>query len=96
MGEGPREGIIARRFRPRRTRRFDGNGVYSDPEFSWLSDSSFRPAAIAVLFYNSNKWANNMKMICSWEMLEAISIILKLDRDRMNLLLNGMLEESSE
>jgi glucose/arabinose dehydrogenase len=72
---------------------FDGNGVYSDPEFSWRSDSSFRPAPTSVVFFDSDKMGKQYENDMFVGDVRGEIYHFKLDRDRMNLLLNGMLED---
>jgi aldose sugar dehydrogenase len=72
---------------------FDGNGVYSDPEFSWRSDSSFRPAPTSVVFFDSDKMGQQYENDMFVGDVRGEIYHFKLDRDRMNLLLNDMLED---
>jgi glucose/arabinose dehydrogenase len=72
---------------------FDGRGVYSDPEFSWRSDSSFRPAPTSVVFFDSDKMGEQYENDMFVGDARGEIYHFKLDRERMNLLLNGMLED---
>jgi glucose/arabinose dehydrogenase len=72
---------------------FDGNGVYSDPEFSWLSDSSFRPAPTSVVFFDSDKMGEQYENDMFVGNVRGDIYHFKLGMDRTNLLLSGMLED---
>jgi glucose/arabinose dehydrogenase len=72
---------------------FDGNGVYSDPEFSWLSDSSFRSAPTSVVFFDSDKMGEKYENDMFVGDVRGNIYHFKLDKDRTNLFLNGMLED---
>jgi glucose/arabinose dehydrogenase len=72
---------------------FDGNGVYSDPEFSWLSDSRFRTAPTSVVFFGSSKMGEQYENEMFVGDVRGNIYHFKLDKDRSNLLLNGRLED---
>ena len=72
---------------------FDGNGVYSDPEFSWAVDSNFRTAPTAVVFFDSDKMGEQYENDMFVGDVRGNIYHFKLDEDRTNLLLNGGLAD---
>jgi aldose sugar dehydrogenase len=80
---------------------FDGRGIYSDPEFSWAVDSSFRPAPTSLVFFDSDKMGSHYENEMFVGDVRGIISHFKLDKDRINLVLTGELmdevaDDSSE
>jgi aldose sugar dehydrogenase len=72
---------------------FDGNGQYSDPEFSWAVKNSFRPAPTSVVFFDSDKMGEQYENEMFVGDVRGTIYHFKLYEDRMNLLLNGVLAD---
>lgn len=72
---------------------FDGKGKYSDPEFSWAVENSFRPAPTAVVFFDSDKLGEQYENDMFVADVRGAIYNFKLEEDRMNLLLNGVLAD---
>jgi glucose/arabinose dehydrogenase len=72
---------------------FDGKGMYSDPEFSWAVKDSFRPAPTSVVFFNSTKLGEQYENEMFVGDVRGNIFHFKLDEDRMNLFLNGVLAD---
>jgi glucose/arabinose dehydrogenase len=80
---------------------FDGKGIYSDPEFSWAADSSFRPAPTSLVFFDSDKMGSQYENEMFVGNVRGVIYHFKLDNDRINLVLTGELvdkvaDDSSE
>ena len=72
---------------------FDGNGKYSDPEFSWASESDFRTAPTSVVFFDSDKMGRQYENEMFVGDVGGNIYHFNLDNDRMKLLLDGPLAD---
>jgi aldose sugar dehydrogenase len=72
---------------------FNGNGKYSDPEFSWAVKDSFRPAPTSIVFFNSDKLGKQYENDMFVGDVRGTIYDFKLNEDRMSLLLNGALAD---
>ena len=68
---------------------FNGNGKYSDPEFSWEADSEFRTAPTSIVFLNSDKLGKKYENDMFVGDVRGNIYHFKLDTDRAKLLLSG-------
>ena len=68
---------------------FNGNGKYSDPEFSWEADSEFRTAPTSIVFLNSDKLGKKYENDMFVGDVRGNIYHFKLDTDRARLLLSG-------
>jgi aldose sugar dehydrogenase len=72
---------------------FDGNGKYSDPEFSWATESNFRTAPTSIVFLDSDKLGKQYENEMFVGDVRGNIYYFKLDRDRTKLILNGLLAD---
>jgi aldose sugar dehydrogenase len=72
---------------------FGGKGKYSDPEFSWASNSDFRTAPTSIVFFDSDKFGEQYKDGVFVGDVRGNIYHFNVDKDRTNLLLNGPLAD---
>jgi glucose/arabinose dehydrogenase len=72
---------------------FDGKGKYSDPEFSWASNSVFRTAPTSIVFFDSDKFGEQYKDGMFVGDVRGNIYHFNVDKDRTDLLLNGPLAD---
>ena len=72
---------------------FDGKGKYSDPEFSWISDSDFRTAPTSIVFFNSDRFGQQYENDVFVGDVRGNIYHFNVDKDRSDLLLNGPLAD---
>jgi glucose/arabinose dehydrogenase len=72
---------------------FDGNGEYSDPEFSWATNSNFRTAPTSIVFFDSDKLGKQYENEMFVGDVHGNIYNFKLEKDRMSLILNGLLAD---
>jgi aldose sugar dehydrogenase len=72
---------------------FDGNGKYSDPEFSWATRSNFRTAPTSIVFFDSDKLGKQYENEMFVGDVHGNIYHFTLDRDRIKLILNGLLAD---
>ena len=72
---------------------FDGNGKYSDPEFSWATKSNFRTAPTSIVFFDSDKLGKQYENQMFVGDVHGNIYHFSLDEDRTKLLLNGSLAD---
>jgi glucose/arabinose dehydrogenase len=72
---------------------FNGNGKYSDPEFSWATGSNFRTAPTSVVFLDSDKLGKQHENEMFVGDVRGNIYHYTLDRDRVKLILNGLLAD---
>jgi glucose/arabinose dehydrogenase len=72
---------------------FDGNGKYSDPEFSWATESNFRTAPTSIVFLNSAKLGKQYENEMFVGDVQGNIYHFKLDKDRTKLILNDILSD---
>ena len=72
---------------------FDGNGKYSDPEFSWATKSNFRTAPTSIVFFDSDKLGKQYENQMFVGDVHGNIYHFSLDKDRTKLLLNGSLAD---
>ena len=72
---------------------FDGNGEYSDPEFSWATNSNFRTAPTSIVFFDSDKLGIQYENEMFVGDVHGNIYHFKLEKDRMKLILNGPLAD---
>jgi glucose/arabinose dehydrogenase len=72
---------------------FDGNGKYSDPEFSWATESNFRTAPTSIVFFNSDKLGKQYEDELFVGDAHGNLYHFALEEDRMKLQLNGPLAD---
>ena len=72
---------------------FDGKGKYSDPEFSWISDSDFRTAPTSIVFFNSDRFGQQYENDVFVGDVRGNIYHFNVDKDRTDLLLNGPLAD---
>jgi aldose sugar dehydrogenase len=72
---------------------FNGNGGYSDPEFSWATKSDFRTAPTSIVFFNSDKLGKQYENEMFVGDVHGKIYHFALDRDRIKLILNGLLAD---
>jgi aldose sugar dehydrogenase len=72
---------------------FDGKGKYSDPEFSWASNSDFRTAPTSIVFFDSDKFGEQYKDGMFVGDVRGNIYYFNVDKDRTNLLLDGPLAD---
>jgi aldose sugar dehydrogenase len=72
---------------------FDGNGKYSDPEFSWAAKSDFRAAPTSIVFFDSDKLGKQYENEMFVGDVHGNIYHFALDQDRMKLLLSGSLAD---
>jgi glucose/arabinose dehydrogenase len=72
---------------------FNGNGEYSDPEFSWATKSNFRTAPTSIVFFNSDKLGKQYENEMFVADVHGNIYHFTLDRDRIKLILNGPLAD---
>jgi aldose sugar dehydrogenase len=72
---------------------FDGKGEYSDPEFSWAAKPDFRTAPTSLVFFDSDKIGKQFENEMFVGDVRGNIYHFKLDKDRMNLILNGPLAD---
>ena len=72
---------------------FDGNGKYSDPEFSWATKSNFRTAPTSIVFFDSDKLGIHYENEMFVGDVRGNIYNFKLEKDRMSLVLNGPLAD---
>jgi aldose sugar dehydrogenase len=68
---------------------FDGRGKYSDPEFSWESNSEFRTAPTSIVFFDSNQFGEEYENDIFVGDVHGNVYNFNLDKDRTKLLLSG-------
>jgi glucose/arabinose dehydrogenase len=72
---------------------FNGNGKYSDPEFSWSTGSNFRTAPTSIVFFDSDKLGRKYENGIFVGDVHGKIYNFALDRDRIKLILNGLLAD---
>ena len=72
---------------------FGGKGKYSDPEFSWASNSDFRTAPTSIVFFDSDKFGEQYKDGVFVGDVRGNIYHFNVDKDRTDLLLNGPLAD---
>jgi aldose sugar dehydrogenase len=72
---------------------FGGKGKYSDPEFSWASNSDFRTAPTSIVFFDSDKFGQEYKDGVFVGDVRGNIYHFNVDKDRTDLLLNGPLAD---
>ena len=72
---------------------FGGKGKYSDPEFSWASNSDFRTAPTSIVFFDSDKFGEQYKDGVFVGDVRGNIYHFNVDKDRTGLLLNGPLAD---
>jgi glucose/arabinose dehydrogenase len=72
---------------------FDGNGEYSDPEFSWATKSNFRTAPTSIVFFDSDILGKQYENEMFVGDVHGNIYHFTLDRDRIKLILNGLLAD---
>ena len=72
---------------------FNGNGKYSDPEFSWATKSNFRTAPTSIVFFDSDKLGKQYENEMLVGDVHGNIYHFTLDRDRIKLILNGLLAD---
>ncbi|MDW0282577.1 MAG: PQQ-dependent sugar dehydrogenase [Nitrososphaeraceae archaeon] len=72
---------------------FGGKGKYSDPEFSWASNSDFRTAPTSIVFFDSDKFGEQYKDGVFVGDVRGNIYHFDVDKDRTDLLLNGPLAD---
>jgi aldose sugar dehydrogenase len=72
---------------------FGGKGKYSDPEFSWASNSDFRTAPTSIVFFDSDKFGEQYKDDVFVGDVRGNIYHFNVDKDRTDLLLNGPLAD---
>jgi aldose sugar dehydrogenase len=72
---------------------FGGKGKYSDPEFSWASNSDFRTAPTSIVFFDSDKFGEQYKDEVFVGDVRGNIYHFNVDKDRTDLLLNGPLAD---
>jgi glucose/arabinose dehydrogenase len=72
---------------------FDGNGKYSDPEFSWATKPNFRTAPTSIVFFDSDKLGSQYENEMFVGDVHGNIYHFVLDQDRMKLLLSGSLAD---
>jgi aldose sugar dehydrogenase len=72
---------------------FDGNGEYSDPEFSWATKSDFRTAPTSIVFFDSDILGKQYENEMFVGDVHGNIYHFTLDRDRIKLILNGLLAD---
>ena len=72
---------------------FNGNGEYSDPEFSWATKSNFRTAPTSIVFFDSDKLGKQYENEMFVGDVHGNIYHFTLDRDRIKLILNGLLAD---
>ena len=72
---------------------FDGNGEYSDPEFSWATKSNFRTAPTSIVFFDSDKLGKQYENEMFVGDVHGNIYHFTLDKDRIKLILNGPLAD---
>jgi aldose sugar dehydrogenase len=72
---------------------FNGNGKYSDPEFSWAVTDRFRTAPTSIVFLNSDKLGKQYENDMFVGDVRGTIYNFKLSEDRMSPLLNGALAD---
>jgi len=72
---------------------FNGNGKYSDPEFSWATSSDFRTAPTAIVFFNSDKFGMEYENDMFVGDTRGNIYHFNLNTDRTKLLLEGPLAD---
>jgi aldose sugar dehydrogenase len=72
---------------------FGGKGKYSDPEFSWASNSDFRTAPTSIVFFDSDKFGEQYKDGVFVGDVRGNIYHFNVDEDRTDLVLNGPLAD---
>jgi aldose sugar dehydrogenase len=72
---------------------FEGKGKYSDPEFSWATESDFRTAPTSIVFFDSDKLGIEYENEIFTGDVRGNIYHFKLDNDRMKLILSGPLAD---
>jgi glucose/arabinose dehydrogenase len=73
---------------------FNGNGEYSDPEFSWATKSDFRTAPTSIVFFDSDKLGTEYQNEMFVGDVHGHIYHFTLDNnDRTTLILNGLLAD---
>jgi aldose sugar dehydrogenase len=72
---------------------FGGKGKYSDPEFSWASNSDFRTAPTSIVFFDSDKFGEQYKDGVFVGDVRGNIYHFNVDKDRTDLILNGPLAD---
>jgi glucose/arabinose dehydrogenase len=72
---------------------FEGNGKYSDPEFSWETKSDFRTAPTSIVFFDSDKFGEEYENDIFVGDVRGNIYHFSLEEGRTKLLLNGSLAD---